>query len=79
MPGNSDQEWETIDLEINPLMSGNRLAIESLISAIENDTQPTSSLADGVAALEMIHATYRSQLNKERIVFPLADRSHPLS
>ena len=78
MPSNSDQEWETIDLEVNPLMSGNRLAIENLISAIENDTQPTSSLADGVAALEMIHATYRGQLTKERIVFPLADRSHPL-
>jgi len=77
-PSNFDQAWERIDLETNPLMSGNRLAIESLIYAIENDSQPASSLIDAVAALEMIHATYYGQLTKGRVIFPLADRSHPL-
>ena len=78
-PANFEQGWEPIELEINPLMSGNRLAAISLIQAIENDTQPTSSVADAVAALEMIHGVYYSQLSGGRATFPLADRAHPLS
>ncbi|HIB86299.1 TPA: Gfo/Idh/MocA family oxidoreductase [Candidatus Poribacteria bacterium] len=77
-PANQDQKWERLQLENNQLMEGNQLAAIDLIKAIENDKEPISSAADAVAALEMIHGTYVSQLSGSRIYFPISDRSHPL-
>ena len=77
-PTNQGQEWESLQLENNQLMEGNQLAAIDLIQAIENDNEPISSAADAVAALEMIHGTYVSQISESRTYFPISDRSHPL-
>ena len=78
-PTNQDQSWEIIQLESNQLMEGNRLAALDLIRAIENDNEPISSAADAVAALEMIHGAYVSQISESRVYFPVSDRLHPLN
>ena len=77
-PTNQEQKWENLQLENNQLMEGNQLAAVDLIQAIENDREPISSAADAVAALEMIHGAYVSQISKSRIYFPISERSHPL-
>tara|TARA_B100001964_G_scaffold222422_1_gene267334 strand:- start:94 stop:858 length:765 start_codon:yes stop_codon:yes gene_type:complete len=77
-PANQDQEWESLQLEHNQLMEGNQLAVIDLIQAIENNNEPISSAADALAALEMIHGAYVSQISESRVYFPIFDRSHPL-
>ena len=55
-----------------------RHPIKSLIHAIETDTEPVVSGADGRWAVEMVAAVYLSQIRQSRVRFPLADRENPL-
>jgi hypothetical protein len=49
------------------------------VKAIETDTQPPSSGAEGRWAFEMIMGIYQSHREGGcRVEFPLADRRHPL-
>ena len=55
-----------------------RHPIKSLIHAIETDTAPVCSGADGRWAVEMVAAVYESQRTRGRVSFPLKDRTNPL-
>ena len=55
-----------------------RLMVRDLIAAIEEDRDPFASGRDGRDCLEMIHATWESQRQKERVYMPLTSREHPL-
>ena len=78
LPEEKSQAWEVLDLETAPFADGNRLAILDLIDAIEQDRQPLSSGVDAMKALEMVLGAYSSQISGGRVVFPVADRTHPL-
>lgn len=54
----------------------NRLIVDDLIRAVETDVQPKASLADGVAAVEMVLACYASHVAGGRVTLPLDDRAH---
>ncbi|RUL86438.1 Gfo/Idh/MocA family protein [Tautonia sociabilis] len=60
------------------LLDGNRRIVADLIAAVEEDRPPVVSGADGRASIEMILATYASQVAGGPVALPLADRSHPL-
>ncbi len=78
-PAADDQDWIPVeDLPDDALGLGNRLAIEDLIDAAEQDREPVSSARDAVAALEMILGTYESQITGGRVNMPMANRQHPL-
>ena len=55
-----------------------RHPIKSLIHAIETDSEPVVSGADGRWAVEMVAAVYLAQIRRSRVRFPLAERAHPL-
>jgi predicted dehydrogenase len=52
--------------------------VQHLIQAIEEERDPTSSGEDGLAALELIMATYESHRLGRPVSLPLANRQHPL-
>ncbi|MBN1829951.1 MAG: Gfo/Idh/MocA family oxidoreductase [Deltaproteobacteria bacterium] len=56
----------------------NRFAALDLMSAIDEDRQPVSSIYDAKVALEMIYGVYASSLARKAVTFPLEDRKHPL-
>ncbi|VTS06459.1 Gfo/Idh/MocA family protein [Tuwongella immobilis] len=57
---------------------GNRIIVNDLMDAIEQDRAPRGSLADGRAALEMILAVYESHRVGKPVDLPLKNRQHPL-
>jgi predicted dehydrogenase len=52
--------------------------VYKLIEAIEAESDPVSSGEDGLAALELIMATYESHRQGRPVTLPLANRHHPL-
>jgi predicted dehydrogenase len=58
---------------------GNRLIVQDLLKAIEEDRQPLGSLYDGRASLEMILAVYESHRLDRPVELPLKNRRHPLA
>jgi predicted dehydrogenase len=52
--------------------------VYKLIEAIETESVPVSSGEDGLAALELIMATYESHRQGHPVSLPLAIRQHPL-
>jgi predicted dehydrogenase len=66
---------ETVQVADN----GNRLIVDDLIEAIEQDRPPLGSIHDGRAALEMILAVYESHKTGRVVDLPLKNRKHPLS
>lgn len=58
---------------------GNVAAVNDLISAIENDRQPISSVYDALAATEMIAGIFESHRVKGPVAFPLENRRNPLT
>ena len=78
LPAEASQGWARVEVESQPLMTGNQLAIRDLIEAIEKDRAPLSSARDAVAALEMILGAYESQITGGRVPFPMQNRKHPL-
>jgi len=78
-PWEVSQVRSSIKMATTPLMTGNTLAIEDLVRSSVEDRDPISSARDARAALEMILATYASQVTGSRISLPLEDRGHPLA
>ncbi len=77
MPGRS--RWERIDTDVVATYGDyHKLAASYFLDAIEQDKDPLCSGSDGLAALEMIHAAYASQLNGGPVSLPLERRRHPL-
>ena len=70
-------EWEQIP-ERDRTQASNRLIVEELLQAIEEDREvvQASSGADARAALEMIMAIHESQRLGGRVSFPLANREN---
>lgn len=60
-------------------LEAGRFAAWDLIRAIEEDRRPASNIDDARLALEMVQGIYASHLSGEAVIFPLADRQHPLS
>jgi predicted dehydrogenase len=56
--------------------AANRRIVADLIRAVENDTQPISSVHDGRASVEMILACYASHLKGCPVALPVEERSH---
>lgn len=61
-----------------PANARNRIIIDDLIAAIEEDRRPRFSVHDGLASWEMIQAVFESCVQGGRVALPLADRTHPL-
>ncbi len=64
------EKWEIPDYEKHPILN--------LIHAIETDTQPLCSGHDGRWTIEMVSAVYQSHKSRQRIHFPLDNRTNPL-
>ena len=89
MPAKSKSSWQEITSagvgKPEPLKAsdvvgnGNNFIVEDLLKAIAEDRAPLGSLADGRAALEMIHAIYESHRLDRPVDFPLKNRKHPLA
>ena len=58
---------------------GNRVLLDSLITAARTGWEPACSGYDGMKAVEMVMAVYQAALAKRRVTLPLKDRSHPLA
>ncbi|MSR59224.1 MAG: Gfo/Idh/MocA family oxidoreductase [Planctomycetaceae bacterium] len=58
---------------------GNVVAVNDLISAIENDRQPLCSASDGRTTIEMIAGAFESHRLGKPVSFPLENRKHPLA
>lgn len=52
--------------------------VDDLISCIETDREPLTSLQRAVSSQEMIQAVFDSHASGRRVMLPLEDRSHPL-
>lgn len=92
IPGDRDGDWERITIlewDLNPdgsprsvsekFQLNNRVFVEELISAIEEDRQVTAVTNghDARAVLEMIMAIHESQRLRARVEFPLQNRENP--
>ena len=56
----------------------NARVVDDFLEAIKGDRPPATSGADGLWAVEMAHAVWRSHLSGTRAVFRLKERGHPL-
>ncbi|MFD0278262.1 Gfo/Idh/MocA family protein [Kitasatospora sp. NPDC127111] len=71
--------WERLETEEIPFYGRyHQLAAADFIDAVQEGRPPACSGEDGLAALEMIHAAYRSELAGGPVAFPLVNREHPL-
>ena len=61
------------------LYAGNLLAVKDLISAVEGNGPPQSSIYEARTATEMIVAVFESQRVGGPVTFPLENRQNPLS
>lgn len=83
-PGTSSDGWKPLPeapiVEVKDKhRERNRIITDDLILAIEEDRQPTVSVQDGLASVEMTQAVFQSCVQGGRVALPLVDRSHPLA
>lgn len=81
-PARADGEWSALAVESEPGGSSadrNLDAIDDLMTAIEQDRQPQSSVYDARASVEMIAAVFESHRQQRSVTFPLKERGNPLS
>ncbi|HEY8503512.1 MAG TPA: Gfo/Idh/MocA family oxidoreductase, partial [Gemmataceae bacterium] len=87
VPAKGTADWKPITsagvgkpepLKDGSLVAGNKLIVEDLFAAIEEDRRPRGSGYDGRAALEMILAVYESHRQGRPVDLPLKNRKHPL-
>ena len=72
-------QYDTDDFRRNWLHIGNQILVKDLISAIEEDREPLSSIQSVRFVNEMVQGAYLSHLSGgERLCIPLSDRVHPL-
>jgi predicted dehydrogenase len=58
--------------------ASNRALARDLLAAIEENRPPVANGYDAVAALEMVMAVYEAHGAGQRVMLPLAERTHPL-
>lgn len=54
---------------------GIRAELESFVAWVRHAAEPVLTATEGLQAVEIVEAAYRSIEEKERIALPLADRS----
>jgi predicted dehydrogenase len=77
-PGVEDIDWQDLQTGKLTIPEHQTHPVRSLLHAIEHDSEPQCSATDARWAVEMVSAVYQSQIRRERIAFPLAERQHPL-
>lgn len=85
-PGRSGKKWIPVSAEgigkhakRGSHHQSNLDAVNDLLTAIEKDRQPISSVYDARAATEMIVAVFESQRLGQPVDFPLKNRENPLT
>ncbi len=87
-PGQSGAKWQNVTSaglgKPEPLTddkghAGNRQAVSELLAAIRENRQPSGSIYDGRAAVEMIVAVFESHRLGKPVALPLANRQNPLT
>lgn len=87
-PGRSGREWLDVTsagvgvaepMKDGGLHGGNILAVKDLLSAIEDDRQPESSVYEARGATEMIVSIFESQRVGGPVKLPLKNRENPLT
>jgi predicted dehydrogenase len=86
-PGRSGARWKPVTSEgldkpeTRPGGNavGNVVAVNDLISAIENDRQPLCNVYEGRATVEMIAGVFDSHRQGKPVRIPLENRKHPLT
>jgi predicted dehydrogenase len=86
-PGRSGAKWQTIssagvdkpEPKASGHVGGNADAVADLLTSIEQDRQPISSMYDARAATEMIVSVFESQRQSRPVSFPLENRDNPLT
>ena len=61
------------------LGAGNRLIVQDLFSAIENDRDPECDMYEARTTIEMISAVFESHRTGGLVTFPLKARENPLT
>jgi len=87
-PGQTGSQWQTISsngvgkpetIAADSHDGGNTEAAIDLLSSIENNRQPLSSMYDARAATEMIVSVFESHRLGKPVALPLATRENPLT
>ena len=77
--GKTDR-WEPLDAPlVNSPPAHNPGPVGDWLDAIARDREPECSGRNGAWAVEMVMAVYRAALSRERVLFPLKERKHPLA
>jgi predicted dehydrogenase len=87
-PGRTGTAWQVVTsagvdkpepLSDGGLHAGNVLAVNDLLSAIEEDRQPLGNMYEARGATEMIVAVFESHRQGGKVALPLENRENPLS
>lgn len=87
-PGRSKANWEPVSsagigkpepLKEGGLGAGNVLAVQDLLSAIENDRDPECDMYEARQTVEMISAVFESHRVGGPVTMPLKTRENPLT
>ncbi|MBM3882416.1 MAG: Gfo/Idh/MocA family oxidoreductase [Verrucomicrobia bacterium] len=81
-PSTEPRAWRVVlnAPELARQVMSHETAVRDLLAALREDRAPLCSARDGRAIVEMIHAIFESQrLNGQRVEFPLATRTNPLT
>jgi predicted dehydrogenase len=87
-PGRSGKQWLDVSsggvgvsepMKDGGLNAGNVLAVKDLLSAIEDDRQPESSVYEARGATEMIVSIFESHRVGGPVTLPLKNRQNPLT
>ena len=86
-PGRSGARWQNVSsagidrpepLKEEKFEARHTLAIEDLLSAIEEDREPLSGVLEARGATEMIVAVFESARLRQPVPLPLENRKNPL-
>jgi len=87
-PGRSKADWIAVSsagigkpepLKEGGLGAGNRLIVQDLFSAIENDRDPECDMYEARTTIEMISAVFESHRLGRTVTLPLKTRENPLT
>jgi len=87
-PGRTKAQWISVSsagigksepLKDGGLDGGNMLAVQDLLSAIDNDRQPECNVYEARLTIEMIAAVFESHRINGPVTFPLKTRENPLT
>ena len=74
-PSHTNDDWQTLcelsPKEADPVLDFLREEVEALVAAVENDTDPPVTAAEGRHCVEVIEAAYRSSQTGEAVTLPL--------